>query len=330
MTDAKYKKIPPLSAGAHTNLTEGACVMEAVAFAAGEEWSDRPTCASPVIGRFLRSWNDALPDAERDGLLRGLIPLLVNTRGSVALEQRRAVMAADWLIRVHTPAWLRLAGMTSQGSALSSLPEITDFTQCAFLIPKLNAVRADADAIRATAGAGAWATAGAGAWAAAGAAVGAAARDAARDALGAAARDAARAAAGAAARAAAGAAARAAARAAAGAAARAAEGAAARTAVGAAEGAAALDSAWVAAGAAARTAAGAAVSAAARAAAGAAARAAARDAVRAAARAAAQDAIKSTRAELQKSALGLVRRMIDARVDPMVPSLRGHAFLAEW
>ena len=290
MTDAKYKKIPPLSAGAHTNLTEGACVMEAVAFAAGEEWSDRPTCASPVIGRFLRSWNDALPDAERDGLLRGLIPLLVNTRGSVALEQRRAVMAADWLIRVHTPAWLRLAGMTSQGSALSSLPEITDFTQCAFLIPKLNAVRADADAIRATAGAGAWATAGAGAWAAAGAAVGAAARDAARDALGAAARDAARAAAGAAARAA--------------------EGAAARTAVGAAEGAAALDSAWVAAGAAARTAAGAAVS--------------------AAARAAAQDAIKSTRAELQKSALGLVRRMIDARVDPMVPSLRGHAFLAEW
>ena len=310
MTDAKYKKIPPLSAGAHTNLTEGACVMEAVAFAAGEEWSDRPTCASPVIGRFLRSWNDALPDAERDGLLRGLIPLLVNTRGSVALEQRRAVMAADWLIRVHTPAWLRLAGMTSQGSALSSLPEITDFTQCAFLIPKLNAVRADADAIRATAGAGAWATAGAGAWAAAGAAVGAAARDAARDALGAAARDAARAAAGAAARAA--------------------EGAAARTAVGAAEGAAALDSAWVAAGAAARTAAGAAVSAAARAAEGAAASAAARDAVRAAARAAAQDAIKSTRAELQKSALGLVRRMIDARVDPMVPSLRGHAFLAEW
>lgn len=34
------------------------CVMEAVAYLAGEPWSDRPECASPVIGAFLRSWND--------------------------------------------------------------------------------------------------------------------------------------------------------------------------------------------------------------------------------------------------------------------------------
>jgi hypothetical protein len=51
-----------LAKGSH-NPDEGeACVMEAVAFVAGEPWSDSPTCASPVIAAFLRRWNDDLSD----------------------------------------------------------------------------------------------------------------------------------------------------------------------------------------------------------------------------------------------------------------------------
>ena len=38
-----------LSSGAHDGPEDGMCVMEMVSFLAGEEWSDTPTCASPVI-----------------------------------------------------------------------------------------------------------------------------------------------------------------------------------------------------------------------------------------------------------------------------------------
>jgi len=271
-----------LDSGGHKNISDGMCVMEAVAYVAGEPWSDHPACACPVISTFLRSWNDALPDEQRTDLLRPMIPLMVGTRSTPSVEQRRATMAADWLVRVHTPAWLRLAGLTVRADALAGLPEITDFAQCPWLMPALNAVRTDADA------------AGDAAWAAAGAAAGAAAWDAAWSAARVAARAAAWDAAGDAVWAAAGAAAGAAAWAAAGAAA----GAAARAAARAAAGAAAWDAAWSAARVAAR------------AASGAAAWAAAWSAARVAARAASGAALKPTREALQVSALDLVHCMI--------------------
>ena len=254
MTD--IQTLPALSSGVHRGPNEGMCVMEAVAYVAGEPWSDHPECACPVIGAFLRAWNDGLPDDERETLLKPLILRLVGTRNP-ALEQRRATMAADWLMREHTPAWLRLAGLTDHAAALASLPEITEFAQCPSLMPALTAAKKDASA----------------AWAAARAAAGAAARAAAWDA------------------------ARAAARAAAGAAAR----------------AAAWDAAWAAAGAAAWDAAGDAARDAAWDAARAAAGAAARDAAGDAARDAAWAALTPTHIALQKSALKLVERMIEAR-----------------
>ncbi|MEO8714397.1 MAG: hypothetical protein ABI369_05235 [Acetobacteraceae bacterium] len=118
--------------------------MEAVSFVAGEQWSDHPACACPIISAFLRSWNDALPDDERDALLRPLIPHLLNTRGGPELERRRALMAADWLVRIHTQTWLRLAGLVAQADVVAGLPEITDMAQCPSLMPVLNAVRNDA------------------------------------------------------------------------------------------------------------------------------------------------------------------------------------------
>jgi hypothetical protein len=200
--------VPPLSRGSHGPSEHAMCVMEAVAFVSGEAWSDHPSCVCPVITAFLVNWNDSLPDDERDTLLRPLIPLVVGTRNTQQVERRRALMAVDWLVREHTPAWLRLAGLTSQADALAGLPAITDYmAQCPSLMPTLMAVRQDAGAAgaaaRAAAGAAARAAARAAAWDAAGAAAGAAAWDAAwdaaRDAAGAAARGAAWDAAGAAA-----------------------------------------------------------------------------------------------------------------------------------
>jgi hypothetical protein len=78
-----------LHAGAHTpNGTF--CLLEAVAYVAGEKWSDHPACVSPVIATFGRSWNDSLPDnAARDRLLKPLIPLMIGTATGPLDEETR-------------------------------------------------------------------------------------------------------------------------------------------------------------------------------------------------------------------------------------------------
>ncbi len=182
VNEDRLAEITALEHGSH-DASGHFCAMEAVAYVAGEPWSDHPQCACPVIGTFMRSWNDALPnDDERTRLLMPLIPRLVGTRSTKAIEDRRAMMAADWLVRTHTPAWLRLAGLTAQADAIASLPEITSMAQIPSIREPLEAVRRDAAAAGAAAGAAARAAARDAAWAAAWAAARAAARDAARDA----------------------------------------------------------------------------------------------------------------------------------------------------
>ena len=193
-----------LDADSHDPGSDRMCVMEAVAMLAGEEWSDHPQCASPVIGAFLRSWNDSLPDADRQQL-KQYIPRLINSRGTDDQEVERSWLATDWLVRVQAPAWLRLARLTEQADLLASMQPVNP-TTCPAILPALKAVRTDAaaawDAAGAAVRAAARDAAAAAVWDAAGAAAWAAARDAARDAVWAAVWDAA----GAAARAAAGAA----------------------------------------------------------------------------------------------------------------------------
>ena len=154
----RWEKIQTLNlkAGAHSPDSTF-CVMEAAAFVAGETWSDNPECVCSVIGAFMRAWNDGLAtDADRDRLLKPLIPKLLNTRAP-ALEERRSLMAADWLVRVHMVAWLRLAGLNSQADRIVSLPEITSMGQ----IPSIKTVIDAAwDAARAAAGDAAGAAAG--------------------------------------------------------------------------------------------------------------------------------------------------------------------------
>jgi len=180
-----------LSSGSHSSRDKGVCAMEAVAWLAGEPHSDHPVCACPVIAEFLRRWNDDLDDAGRQAL-KPLLPLVVGTRSTAAVEDARAWLATDWLVRVHTPAWLDLAGLADQAEALRGLPEITPATAKASR-PTIDAVRERAAAARDAARAAAWAAARDAAGAAAGDAAWAAAWDAAWASAWAAARDAAKA-----------------------------------------------------------------------------------------------------------------------------------------
>ncbi len=177
---------------------DGKCVMEAVSYMAGEPHSDHPACASPVISAFMRKWNDDLDDETRQRL-KPYIPRLIGTNATRAVESRRAWLVTDWLVRVHTPAWLELGGMKDQADALRALPEVTSTASAKSAQPTIETASEKA----AAAGAAAWDAAEDAAWDAARTAAEDAARDAAWAAAWAAAWDAARDAAGDAARAAA-------------------------------------------------------------------------------------------------------------------------------
>ena len=147
-----------LAKGAHKSLSQGACVMELVAYVAGEKWSDAPQCACPVISAFMVSWNDALAEEPRNRLLKPLIPLLVGTRSTKQVEKRRSYMALDWLIRVFTPKWLDMVpSLHEHAKALRELDAVMDMVG-ATASGKRVAAAGDAawDAERAAARAVAW------------------------------------------------------------------------------------------------------------------------------------------------------------------------------
>jgi hypothetical protein len=77
----------------------------------------------------MQAWNDSLSDEDRDRLLPASVwvPRLVGSRSDDATEERRAFLALDWLLRVHTPAWLDLVPELAEHAAtLRGLPEVAD------------------------------------------------------------------------------------------------------------------------------------------------------------------------------------------------------------
>jgi hypothetical protein len=182
-----------LTHGSHSNRDEGVCLLEAVAWYAGEDHSDMPSCVSMVLCTYGTRLNDVLPHGRRQEL-KPLVPRLVGT-ASDGLDERRSYMALDWLVRTYTPAWLDLAGLVAEAQALRDLRRIVDMVAAQAAGPVVRAGREKADAAGAAAGAAARAAAWDAAWDVAWDVAGAAARAAAWDAAGAAAGAAARAAA---------------------------------------------------------------------------------------------------------------------------------------
>ena len=114
-----------LKAGDHKSRNAGTCLLEAVAWFAGEPHSDHPACVSPFLAAFGRAWNDGMrTDAERESL-KQYIPMLVGTAGDAEADERRAWLATDWLVRVQAPEWLRLAGLTEHADKLAALQPVT-------------------------------------------------------------------------------------------------------------------------------------------------------------------------------------------------------------
>ncbi|MEG9524872.1 MAG: glycosyltransferase family 61 protein [Hyphomicrobiales bacterium] len=127
----RLARVRTLAAGQHADAGAGLCALEAVAYVAGEPHSDQPACASPSLAAFIRTWSDRLPQDERDALILPLVPRLVGTRGSDALERRRSALVLDWLVRTHVPAWFRLAKLNVEADELADRPSLTDVADLA-------------------------------------------------------------------------------------------------------------------------------------------------------------------------------------------------------
>lgn len=99
------------------------CVMEAVAYVAGEPWSDKPRCTGRVLTQVMIWWNDKLPsDEERTRLLSPFIARLVGTRSTEQVEDRRVILYGDHVVRVVWPMMLRAAKQDKAADELASLP----------------------------------------------------------------------------------------------------------------------------------------------------------------------------------------------------------------
>lgn len=134
-----------LTAGSHDSDDGAVCFVEAATVVDGLHFSDSPSEYCPVLAAFGRRWNDDLDDEGRQKLKRFLDDGHGHSRllgtGGDGLAERRAWMCADWLVRVHTPAWLDLAGITDASAALRALPALTDSRAVADAKPAITAAR---------------------------------------------------------------------------------------------------------------------------------------------------------------------------------------------
>jgi hypothetical protein len=154
-----------LSNGAHgTVFTGEVCLVEASnratvccptigkKYGKAKKFTDDHPSISRVVRAFAIGLNDAWNDEDRQRL-RPYVTRILGTKTTKEDEETRAWMATDWLARVHTPAFLRLAGLPEHAQALESLARIVDTTTARAAQPSLDAAESAAEsAARSAAG----------------------------------------------------------------------------------------------------------------------------------------------------------------------------------
>jgi hypothetical protein len=114
-----------LKSGNHNSREQGVCVMEAVAWYAGEKHTDRPSCVCPVLGQYGRSINDSMDSDTRQKLKRLVPSLVVKGQSDRELMLRRAFFIAEKACTVFAAAALRDAGLPDEAVKLEAI-RVTD------------------------------------------------------------------------------------------------------------------------------------------------------------------------------------------------------------
>lgn len=89
-----------LSKGKHVGPEDGACVMELASMLAGEPFTDHPASVCPVIGSFLRAYNDSVDENRRQSLYE-YASMVVGSRACGKTQQARAARLAEWGQEMH-------------------------------------------------------------------------------------------------------------------------------------------------------------------------------------------------------------------------------------
>jgi hypothetical protein len=89
-----------LRRGKHASPEKGVCVMELASMLAGEPFSDRPQTVCPVLGAYLRSYNDVIDDERRQDLYRYAAEA-IGTAGTAELRRRRAERCLSEIACLH-------------------------------------------------------------------------------------------------------------------------------------------------------------------------------------------------------------------------------------
>jgi hypothetical protein len=105
MSPATYQTVK-LSKGKHISPEDGACVMELASMLAGEPFSDHPRCACPVIGSFLRAYNDSVDDDRRQDLY-AYASRVVGSRATAAVQRARGERLAEWELELRRRRFIR-------------------------------------------------------------------------------------------------------------------------------------------------------------------------------------------------------------------------------
>lgn len=142
-----------LSTGSHgrpgtaDNPNGQVCLMEAVAFIAGERHTDKPRCVSPVLGVYGRILNDTLDDVDRRRLVP-LIPELIGTE-SDGRDDARWFALLDDVVRLRLPRALEATTSDWELSPRLRVARWADLLRHAdpvtpgTLVTHLNAIRRD-------------------------------------------------------------------------------------------------------------------------------------------------------------------------------------------
>ncbi len=108
MSPVTYQTIK-LGKGKHSSPDDGACVMELASMLAGESFTDHPASVCPVIGSFLRAYNDSIDDERRQDLYT-YASKVVGSRTSAHIQRSRAEHLSAWaqqFKRSGLARWLR-------------------------------------------------------------------------------------------------------------------------------------------------------------------------------------------------------------------------------
>jgi hypothetical protein len=81
--------------------------MELASMLAGEQFSDHPASVCPVIGSFLRAYNDSVDDSRRQDLY-AYASRVVGTRASAEVQQARAERLLEWAAQLRQRRWTRV------------------------------------------------------------------------------------------------------------------------------------------------------------------------------------------------------------------------------